>query len=331
MAVVSFRPVGANNIDPPESVGRPDPKSRSLIYTEGTAMVNIDPYEQGGGRRRRGAVMDMAGTNPHSGWSNGREAYFIEACALKRFWPGAGSEILALLSSDEPGAFCQVNNLIVMSNGVDFHVIEGGRIAPQFVPTDPFKVRMSPGNILEFYNGRLYAALGNVLYCSDSLDTQGGIEQMDERQNVVAVFASEITLVKRVIGGLFVSDGQETFFFGGQDPMLGDGFSQNCVLPYPAIPGTALTITGKQLGSDDIQGEVAMWASTKGACVGLPGGSVVNLSAEAFAPQVGRRGAAIIREENGQVHYLCVMRDPKTAHNAHNTRILSTISHPIAE
>lgn len=330
MALVSFRPIGANNVDPPEAVGRPDPNSRSLIYVEGTGLVNVDPYEQGGCRRRRGAVLDVPGIGPHSGWSNGREAYFVEGSALKRFWPGAGSEIVTLLSNDDPAAFSQVNDIIVMSNGVDFIVIEGGAVATPFVPVDPFKVRMSPGRLLEFYNGRLYAALGNVLYCSDSLDTQGGIEQMDERQNVVAVFSSEITLLKRVDGGLFVSDESETFFLQGADPVIDQGFSQRTIFLYPAVAGTAAPISPGQLGSE-AQGDAAIWVSEKGVCVGLPGGSAVNLSDGTFSPPQGRRGGAVVREENGQVHYLCVMRDPTPAHNTHDARELSTISLPIQE
>ena len=332
MALIPFRPIGANNVDPPESVGRPDPNSRSLTYTEGTEMVNVDMYEQGGGRRRRGVVLDMAGIDPHSGWSNGAMAFFIEGGALKRFWPGAGGEILALLSTDNHGAFCQVNDITVFSNGEDFHVIEAGRVATPFMPSDPFKTRMSPGTCLEFYNGRLYAALGRVLYNSDSLDTPGGVEQMDERQNITAVFASEIRMVKRVAGGLFVSDGQETFFFAGKDPVLDEGFEQRSVLPYPAIPGaTAIAITASQLGSTDVQGEACIWTSERGVCIGLPGGTVINVSDGRFATPAGRHGTAIVREQNGQVHYLCVIRDPRSGYNPHDNRSLFVSSHPIAE
>ena len=330
MPLVSFRPKGMNNVDPRETVGRPDPESRSLVYTEGISLVNVDPNEQSGGPRRRGITLEIPGMAPHSGWSDGRQAYFVEGGALKSFTPD-GSNILALLSSNEPMAFCSVNDIVVASNGVDFLIIEDGDVATAFEPADPHKVSMSPGTCLEFYNGRLYAALGRVLYASDSLDTAGGVEQMDERRNVVAVFASDIVMVKRATGGLFVSDGTETFFFAGEDPFIGEGFAQRSVFPYPAIAGTVQAIAPSLLGSADIQGEACMWASERGVCLGLPGGSVANISSGTFANPIGRSGTAIVRENNGQVHFLCVVRDQRPAYNANQGRDIPVTDQPISD
>lgn len=319
MTLVTFRPSGMNNVDEAEHIGKRDPNSRALVYTEAADMLNVDPNDKGGGSLRGGAVLDMIGSGTHSGWSDGKQAYFIEAGMLKRFWPGVGSDILAVLESDEPAAFCPVNDIVVMSNGKDFKVIEDGEVSTPFVPSDPFKEPMTPGQHLEFYNGRLYSALDNVVYASDSLDTPGGIEQMDERKNVVAVFASAVQMIKRVSGGLYISDMKETFFFAGSDPFIDEGFRQDPVFPYPALNGSVKEVTPGQLGLD-IKGECCMWATDRGVCVGLPSGSAFNASENVYHPPSGKRGAGLVRSENGQVHYLCVVRDPQQAHNAHEER-----------
>lgn len=327
MTLVTFRPLGMNNVDLPENVGRRDTNTKALVYTEAVDLLNIDPNEKGGGSLRGGAVLDLIGIDPHSGWSDGKQAYFVEASMLKRFWPGVGSDILAVLESDDPADFCPVNDIVVMSNGKDFKVIEDGEVSTPFVPSSPFKEPMSPGHLLEFYNGRLYAALDNVVYASDSLDSQdaGGIEQMDERKNVVAVFASEVQMIKRVAGGLYVSDMQETFFLAGSDPFIDEGFRQDSIFPYPALKGSVKTVTPGQLGLD-IKGECCVWASDRGVCIGLPGGSAFNASEDVYQPPTGKRGAGLVRSQNGQVHYLCVVRDPQQEHNAHEERSEITVT-----
>lgn len=308
-----YRFLGMNNVLPPSEVGRPD---KNGVFREVVQIVNADPDEKGALSLRPGRNLGLPGIGCHSGWSNGREAYFVEGTALKRFYPPDSSAIVRLgLTPGLAMAFCQVNDVIAYGNGKERGVLETGQDMPAFVPNDPHKEPMVAGSLLAFFNGRLYAARDKVLYCSDSLDVPGGIESMDERFCVVAVFASTIRLLQPVEGGLFVSDSDETFFLSGTDPQAGE-FRQRLVAPYPAIQGTAVGVKADQLRIDGLSGLVALWTSEQGICLGTSDGQMINLSEGTVAIDPGRQGAAILRRNKGQAHYLTVMRDPQPTANS---------------
>lgn len=316
MPNVSYQFTGMNNVADPANVGSPVPKSRKLTYTEMAQMVNADPDNYAGCQLRPGQVSVSAG-DTHSGWSNPynpQEMFCVQGATLKRLWPdGSLTTIRSGLSEGLHMAFCQVNDVVAYSNGAERGVIEQGIDTVSFVPTDPYKAPMVAGHSLEWYNGRLYALKGNALYCSDSLDTPGGIESMDERQCVVAVFDGIGTMLQRVENGLFVSAGRETFFFQGVDPWVGEGFTQRSVAPYPAIPYTAVPVKADLLGIDGLTGWACMWVSDRYVCIGGNGG--FSLKLDKFAVTPGKEGAAVLREQNGTVHYLAVTRDLASKYN----------------
>jgi hypothetical protein len=210
---------------------------------------------------------------------------------------------------DLPMAFIQVNDVVRYGNGVEHGIIENGIDTAPFVPTLNFKTSMVPGNFLEFYNGRLYALQDNVLYCSDSLDVPGGIESMDTRHNVVAVFDGPGSMLRRTDTGLFVSAGGGTFFFRGDDP-AGDrgGFEQISVAPYPAVRGTDQPIKAELLGIEGWRGWAALWYSAQGICAGSAEGVFQNLTQHSAALPAGIRGTSAIRQDGGLVHYVAAVQ-----------------------
>lgn len=310
MATVSYQFSGMNNTADPLNVGAPLPNSRQLIFTEMSKMVNADPDNFGGCQLRPGQV-SVSAVATHSGWTNPyipREMFCVQGTALKRLWPdGSLTAIRSGLTAGLRMVFCQVNDVVAYSNGIERGVIEQGQHTSPFIPTDPFKFPMVAGQFLEWYNGRLYALKDNVLYCSDSLDVPGGIESMDERQNVVAVFDGPGKMLQRVENGLFVSAGDETFFFQGSDPWIDGGFEQRSIAPYAAIPYTSVPVKADLLGIDGLQGWACMWTSERYVCIG--GNSGFFLKQEKFAFKPGRQGAAVLREQNGTVHYLATIQD----------------------
>lgn len=321
--------LGANNVDDPADVGAPL-DSRELVFTEVVKLVNVDPDNRGGAALRPGREQASVATGLHSGWSDPHTpdiGYFVNGTFLNRV-DAAGA--LTIVKYDLiPGrhvTFCQINDALVYSNGLQFGVIENGADTPPFTPTAPFKVRMVAGSAMEFYNGRLYTLVDNydgtpgcALICSDSLDTPGGIESMDTRQNIVGVFRGAGKMVCRVEskdgGGLFVSAGDETFWLAGRDAVLEGGFAaQESVAPYAAIPGTARAIKGELL-KGNLSGNACIWASTRGVCVGAAGGVFLNVSEKKVSYPDGQVGTAVVREENGLVHYVFVLQGAGTAYN----------------
>lgn len=325
--VTFFKTYGMNNVDDPKDVGAPVPKIKQLIYTEGVLFENVDPNNNGGCSLRKGRETVYNGA-PHSGWGNGNEAYFVENGQLKRFFPdNTATVIREAVAADRRMVYCQVNDIVVYSNGAQWGILEKGVDVPPFVPTLPFKERMVAGEFIEYYNGRLYALKNleelpgqSALYCSDSLDVPGGIESMDERFNIVAVFDGTGSLLLAVDDGLFVAAGNETFFFLGADPVVG-GFDQRSKALYGAIPHASVSFKAELLGIDGVTGTAGMWASERNICIGGNGGFFLELDKIAIQP--GTEGAGILREQNGVAHCLftvCNVTDEK--YNAFQPRAI---------
>lgn len=335
MAEITYTFKGMNNVSDPADVGAPDPKRRDLLFTEGVLLSNVDMDDNGGVSLRPGRIAVSNGAGYHSGWSNpnGTEAYYVKAGVLWRMTatvagnPPVATPAFTLIRSglsNNPMNFVQINDVVRYSNGTQCGVIEGGVHTTPFTPTMQFKAPMVAGKYEEFYNGRLYALVdqydgitGCALICSDPMDVPGGIESMDERTNIVAVYSGAAKGICRVDDGLFVSAGEETFFHGGGDPFLDDGFNQKSVAPYAMVPGTVRHVRAEILGVDGLKGWACIWASTRGVCVGGNGGYFVNMTHEKVSYPAGTSGTALVREQGGVVHYLFVLQSPAaSAYNA---------------
>ena len=329
-----FSPDGMNNVDNPYEVGQSQVQG---VYNQALYMQNIDPGTVK--RRRLGRQPALALAGLSSGWSNPYdpfEGYFLNGTILNRL-DSAGNIIPVryTMISGLPVNFCQVNDLVVYSNGIQFGVIENGVDTVPFYPPlmiqnqlgssiPSYKTRMVAGKIMEFFNGRLYALVDNyqgkpcALVCSDSLDTPGWIESMDVRQNVVAEFDGEGAMLARVDDGLFVGTTIETFFLGLKDSVVDGGLEvQRSVAPYAVIPGTAQPIKGEITGLK-VGGNLRIWASARGICVGGSGGSFINLTENTVSYPPGQTGAALVREQNGEVHFVCSMQQPGVPYNAYD-------------
>lgn len=336
MAEITYTLRSMNNLLDPTNVGAPDPKRRDLVFTEVLQLLNVDPSNSNSASLRPGRIAVAAGAGIHSGWSNPfgvpAEAYYVQAGNLWRLTaaatqplvsdkPPAVTPAVSLIRTglaDLPMSFVQVNDVVRYSNGVECGVIEGGKDSDPFRPSDPFKAPMVAGVFEEFYNGRLYALIANpaaddgaVLICSDPLDVPGGIESMDTRHNVVAVYDGAPRGICRVDDGLYVSAGNETFYHDGDDAVTGltptyksEGFRQKSVAPYGMIPGTIRPIKAEMLGLDGIKGWCCIWASDRGVCVGGSGGVFFNLTKDQVSYPTGARGTAIVREMLGITHYV---------------------------
>lgn len=309
---------GMNNVDDPINVGAPVPNSRQLIFTEMIKIVNADPDNYDSLSLRPGQV-SVSDTASHSGWSNPynpREMFCVQGTNLMRLWLGMTTTVVRSgLTAGLRMVFCQVNDVVAYSNGLEQGIIENGVDVAPFVPSDSFKLPMAAGQFLEWYNGRLYALKDNVLYCSDSLDTPGGIESMDERQCIVAVFDGPGTMLQRVDDGLFVSAGKETFFFKGNEALVEpraagwgrlDGFQQISVATHAAIPYTACPVKAELIGINGLTGNACIWTSERYICIGGNGGFFQ--IKDKFAFKAGYRGAAVLREAGGLVHYLSILQ-----------------------
>ncbi len=110
-----------------------------------------------------------------------------------------------------------------------------------------------------------------------------------------------LTLMRSVRDGMFVSDGYKTYFMSGLDP---EEFSLVKVADFPAIAGTDLKVDGSLVGAEGIAGDVILWLSPQGVCVGGNGGLFKNLTGGYYVPAGTEQGTAHLREASGSYQFI---------------------------
>jgi hypothetical protein len=141
--------------------------------------------------------------------------------------------------------------------------------------------------------GCLYVAKGDAIYISDPLcdyyDTRVGYRR----------FAKEITMLRAVDGGLYISDDKIWFAKG----LANEDFQREEVYPSPAIAYTDVSLNGKYV-DDNMVGNVAMWTSQNGICLGDGNGAVLNLTDARYTFTARGQGTGFIRDVSNTRHYI---------------------------
>lgn len=292
-----------------------DPASLDVFPTRSSPggqcaeIRNMDPDNSGGVSTRNGYGLIQAGA-AHSGWGNGINSYCVTGGQLCLF-NGSTTSPLYTLSADAPLSYCQVNRLVVASNGIDYLVLDGATVTPAQQPSAPYKVPPPAGRYLAFYNGRLYISVGNTLCYTDPYS----VDSCDSRQMYLPITNDAITGLAAVDDGLYIGTTKETLFLQGNDPFSDAGMALRQVNNYSVINRTMLTSNATRFRvAKDFTGAVACWASPIGFHLGGNGGATLNLS-ETMATPDCVTGASMIREQNGLIHYVAVL----TPGDSHNT------------
>ena len=161
------------------------------------------------------------------------------------------------------------------------------------------------GQCLAHYRGRIYIAVGAELFATTAL----GYEWCDLR-DFLPFDGTRINLVAAVDNGLFIGTERAVYFAGGQD--FG-GFTVTVKLDGAAVAGSLVTGDGQKVtGRAELAGvAVVMFATSAGIVVGLPDGSLNNLTQERYLFSTGV-GAAVLRHDSTKTQYLLSMALPPT-------------------
>jgi hypothetical protein len=97
-------------------------------------------------------------------------------------------------------------------------------------------------------------------------------------------FESDLLMVRTVENGTYVSDETATYFLAGNNP---NEWILRKVLSYPAIEygSNPLLINPRNFGLETEQNSL-LFNTTKGLCIGLPDGNVINLTEQRYTPSV---------------------------------------------
>lgn len=156
-------------------------------------------------------------------------------------------------------------------------------------------IRMVGGDILRYFKGRLYAALGNVLYFSEP--HRYGL--IDHTKNFVP-FPAEITVVQPVDDGMYIV-ADKTYFLAGANPLEN---TLTEVSDATGIKHTGIEIDAGNFNLEGATGEAAYWYGSKGGVIGLPGGRILEYSKDRLSVPVDAiNGTTMYSEEDG-IHKL---------------------------
>jgi len=179
-----------------------------------------------------------------------------------------------------------------------------------------FKDKMPAGHMLAFHQNRLFVAVDNVIYYSEAYNY--GIT--DLTKNFI-MLPSRVTLLAPEPQGIFVSaEGDKTYYISGSDP---EQFAMVEKADYPAIENTQARVDQEMLG-EGVGGEAWVWASKKGICSGIIGGSFRNITKGKYAIPTGAIGSAIFRQKDGISQYLGIIHSDDNERNNLYTSDIAT-------
>jgi hypothetical protein len=157
------------------------------------------------------------------------------------------------------------------------------------------------GQALAFHRGRLYIAAGDVLYATAAL----AYEHCDLR-DYCAFDGTPIQLLAPVTGGLFVGTSAAVYFLGG-DTLAARSVVRK--LDTGTVRGSVAYGDGEAVtGRRELSGqEVALFTTADGVVMGLPDGSLVQLTRERYNMRQTGVGAALF-EAGPYSRYLLSMQ-----------------------
>lgn len=155
-----------------------------------------------------------------------------------------------------------------------------------------------PAQCLALFRGRIYLAAGRFLYATSPLS----YEHVDLR-DFLGIDGSTIAVLGAVDAGLFIGTETGVYFLSGA------AFNDTSLvqrIASPAIPGSLVSADGAVVtGRSELAGRpVVLFACRDGVLLGLPDGSLQNLTQARYALPDIAQGAAALRCDAMLTQYL---------------------------
>ena len=205
-----------------------------------------------------------------------------------------------------------VNYYVTSPNGDTFYFAGRGPTGATFdISEDPSLLRRSmkaknthpplPFSIIDNFYGRMVYVVKDTVYFSDPF----AYEQIDFTKGFIP-FKDPVTMIGIVKDGIFIGTTEDTYFCSGTDPKE---FSLTQVADYGVVSDTRSYLDGSVVGNESATTKkIPAWISSSGMCIGFPDGSMQNVSENAVILPKGVTGSSFFRQENGQNHFISVIR-----------------------
>jgi len=191
----------------------------------------------------------------------------VDGSSINIYCSSPGGEGLYKVATVLPGT--PIYRIAAVSNA------QGRRLQTQF--------RMAPpaGSVLEYHEGRIYIADGNVVWITDPL-RYGLVNAVSG----FLLYPEPVTVMKSVSDGLYICSDQ-TYWVSGVGT---DEFQQVPLLPYGGVAGTGINIPK----SDNVA-----WFSKYGIVIAGLNAQLTNIQEDKSAIGEFENGAMIYREQRG--------------------------------
>jgi hypothetical protein len=286
---------GLNTVDRTITVPVKAPTGWKTAYTLLQAK-NVEIDNSYALASRSGYEKGVSGTDIHSLWGDEKFCFYVDGQSLYQYQGRGSTLIRAGLSMGARMSYAPVNDRVYYTNGFQIGCVYNLADISFEDPGIPFKIPLPPGQFIAHYKACLYVASGKLLYIADPL-----CHYYDARQGYKQ-FAQDITMLRPVDDGIYVSDDRIWFLKGSS----GEDFNRDEVYDVRAIPFTDVRVSGFRIG-DGLNGNVAIWTGLSGICLGTNDGKVINITSETYKFTPRGSGSAMLREKNQVNHYINTM------------------------
>lgn len=274
MLTATFRSCrGLNTQAAPEALAW-DAKSGAY---EAAALVDVDVLDSGRRLRRRPGWSRVDGRAWRDSFTGpDGTVYAVVDAALCRILPGLAVEPLVALGTFGRVAWTALDDVAFWSNGIEKGLIQngaprawGGVAWPVASEADRF-VSPPAGTVLGAFAGRVWIGDGRLLCYTEGA---GGWHFWQDRASFFEMSA-ETTMIRPALDGLYIGTADGVWFLAGADP----GQMQPRRVSFdPAVSGSDLLVRAEEWGRFDPQ-LAPLWTSSRGICLGLQQGYLINLT-----------------------------------------------------
>jgi hypothetical protein len=263
------------------------------------SCINLDIHNDGILASRDGYTKVYNGTNCHSLY----KGVFVAGGTLRLVSDKSG--ILGGVGND-PLSYVEINDLIYFSNNNLHGKLNSGfqyvtwrdRVtsgnsehnSTRLTLEEQHLTQLPLGNKLMEFKGRLYVVNDKIIYFSEPLN----YDLTREAQNWLQ-YEDNVTCLAKVESGIFVSTKYRTYFLEGTDFT---NFKQS-IVGEGAHNGEPIYVHANDLGIDDYDYKLPVWVSVNGFVVGLPNGTIQQVTKDRISFNTEESFVIGYREKDG--------------------------------
>ncbi len=291
------------------------------------SLKNMDVDDSGRPKLRGGTLATDETSSSHSLFCDGAACLYVKGSILYSLGADYSATSLATgLTAGERMSYAQVDDIIYYANGFERGVVIDVVTSPSAVtwtkdveyqdgipyvtagtgtttyigPESTIKLYDPPtGHLLKIWNGRMFIAQVVDGYSLIWYSERFAYSHFRLAKGYLP-FESKVLMMEAVVDGMFVGTEDYLYFLQGDQP---EDFKIIRLADYRAVQGTAVMVSGTEIGDGRQDAEVVLFATTEGVCMGMPGGRIVNLTDQKLNMPEARYGCGLIKDGK----YICLL------------------------